>query len=417
MEPLPAAPPPPGPAAALDRRAIAPAAAPEDGGPAPASPDPGRSLELLLARAAPAIQKARRAFGPLATPHTTGTTMPTTTTTGTAPNPLLAEQVRHSLREARQRARPSAADLRALRADRLRQAHAAQASTSLPPPDHDDPLRQLHQLALRRAFRPRPLGVRLGLRRAVLLEQAVAETAAVDGLHDHRRLVRAPLRVLPLEHIPIGNAQATRAQLAVLRAVGDEAARNPDPNSVAAQQGMMAEMAARAAQEARVREIKRLAAEERRRQRADFDRRRHEFDAKLRVLKARRRFLAEVVDHRQDQNKLASLAGKRAKQRTDGVVAWHSRERRRKIREANARVMALKENNMEEYLKIAQNAKDGRVKTLLNKTEGILVELGMKIAEQVRAIVEAPAEPEPCHPQHQQLGHRPFAALTPTTWD
>ena len=160
-----------------------------------------------------------------------------------------------------------------------------------------------------------------------------------------------------------------------------------------------------------MREIKRLAAEERLRQRADFDRRRHEFDAKLRVLKARRRFLAEVVDHRQDQNKLASLAGKRAKQRTDGVVAWHSRERRRKIREANARVMALKENNMEEYLKIAQNAKDGRVKTLLNKTEGILVELGMKIAEQVRACVAAAGTLRPARSSDTGRSPAPEAPL------
>lgn len=48
-------------------------------------------------------------------------------------------------------------------------------------------------------------------------------------------------------------------------------------------------------------------------------------------------------------------------------------------REANARIAALKEDNYEEYLKLAANTKNQRLRTLLEKTGSIIEELGLKV--------------------------------------
>ena len=48
-------------------------------------------------------------------------------------------------------------------------------------------------------------------------------------------------------------------------------------------------------------------------------------------------------------------------------------------REQNARIAALKEDNYEEYLKLAANTKNQRLRTLLDKTGTIISELGLKV--------------------------------------
>lgn len=48
-------------------------------------------------------------------------------------------------------------------------------------------------------------------------------------------------------------------------------------------------------------------------------------------------------------------------------------------REQNARIAALKEDNYEEYLKLAANTKNQRLRTLLEKTGSIISELGLKV--------------------------------------
>ena len=49
-------------------------------------------------------------------------------------------------------------------------------------------------------------------------------------------------------------------------------------------------------------------------------------------------------------------------------------------REQNARIAALKEDNYEEYLKLAANTKNQRLRTLLEKTGSIISELGIKVS-------------------------------------
>ena len=55
------------------------------------------------------------------------------------------------------------------------------------------------------------------------------------------------------------------------------------------------------------------------------------------------------------------------------------REARRVTREASARVSALRSQNYEEYLRLATHAKDSRLRTLLEKTDAILSDLGHKV--------------------------------------
>ena len=49
-------------------------------------------------------------------------------------------------------------------------------------------------------------------------------------------------------------------------------------------------------------------------------------------------------------------------------------------REQNARIAALKEDNYEEYLKLAANTKNQRLRTLLENTGSIIDELGLKVS-------------------------------------
>lgn len=58
------------------------------------------------------------------------------------------------------------------------------------------------------------------------------------------------------------------------------------------------------------------------------------------------------------------------------------RERRRVEREAEARINALKDQNFEEYLRLAQETKNSRLMTLLESTDNIILDLSMKVQEQ-----------------------------------
>lgn len=80
-----------------------------------------------------------------------------------------------------------------------------------------------------------------------------------------------------------------------------------------------------------------------------------------------------------DWRAAAVPAAKRRLQRVRGTEQWHARERRNFQREANARVLALKAHNYEEYLRLARNAKDERLRDLLKTTDKIMVDLGVKV--------------------------------------
>lgn len=220
--------------------------------------------------------------------------------------------------------------------------------------------------------------LRAKVRREVQLEHWAAAEGQVDRAFHPGSFRRAPPKPLPLEHTPIGNTQVTLAQMKAIREVADAAAAATKSSHLKQKEAVAA-----AAQQARIRELQRLAREAKRKQREDFERVRVLCQARMEVIQARRAFLHQLCDHRPQMQKLVfAAAQKRHRQRNDAVMQWHGRERRRKIRMANARIMALKDNNIEEYLRMARETKNDRIHTLLNKTDGILVELGMKISEQ-----------------------------------
>lgn len=61
-----------------------------------------------------------------------------------------------------------------------------------------------------------------------------------------------------------------------------------------------------------------------------------------------------------------------------GLGSTH-REVKRVQREAGARLQALRDRDYDAYLKLARNAKDERLQTLLAKTDDIIAELGGKV--------------------------------------
>lgn len=75
---------------------------------------------------------------------------------------------------------------------------------------------------------------------------------------------------------------------------------------------------------------------------------------------------------------MLTLAKKREKRNKD-VRAWHAREIKRMAREEAARLAALRSNDYEEYLRLARHTKDKRLKQLLDKTDDIMRELGLKV--------------------------------------
>lgn len=64
-------------------------------------------------------------------------------------------------------------------------------------------------------------------------------------------------------------------------------------------------------------------------------------------------------------------------------MAGKCRQGDKVTREQNARIAALKEDNYEEYLKLAANTKNQRLRTLLEKTGTIISELGLKVGHLV----------------------------------
>ena len=70
-------------------------------------------------------------------------------------------------------------------------------------------------------------------------------------------------------------------------------------------------------------------------------------------------------------------------------IGGHCRQGDKVTREQNARIAALKEDNYEEYLKLAANTKNQRLRTLLEKTGSIISELGLKVGHLIAPVYSA----------------------------
>ena len=84
-----------------------------------------------------------------------------------------------------------------------------------------------------------------------------------------------------------------------------------------------------------------------------------------------------------DARKSASRLGKAVLADFDKKKRTEKRDGERAQRE---RLRALKENNMEEYMKLVSDSKNERITQLLRETDSYLAELGTKVQQQKTAI-------------------------------
>ena len=102
-----------------------------------------------------------------------------------------------------------------------------------------------------------------------------------------------------------------------------------------------------------------------------------------------------------DVRKGASRLGKAVLASFDGKARKEKRDGERAQRE---RLRALKENNMEEYMKLVSDSKNERITQLLKETDNYLAELGDKVRLQKQGALNSdPHAPMPCH----ATGHAP----------
>jgi SWI/SNF-related matrix-associated actin-dependent regulator of chromatin subfamily A protein 2/4 len=106
---------------------------------------------------------------------------------------------------------------------------------------------------------------------------------------------------------------------------------------------------------------------------------------KQRVVSTRKQFLHEVTQHGHEFRKRSFNSVKQRKTLTDGANTFHQKKRTQMAREQRERLAALKAEDEESYFQLVRDAKDQRVKTVLQKTDDLLQQLGTKIKEQKRA--------------------------------
>ncbi|CAA7061967.1 unnamed protein product [Microthlaspi erraticum] len=95
-----------------------------------------------------------------------------------------------------------------------------------------------------------------------------------------------------------------------------------------------------------------------------------------------RKFFAEVLDAVREFQLQIQGSQKRRKQRNDGVQAWHGRQKHRATRAEKIRIMALKSDDQEAYMKLAKESKNEKLTLFLKETNKIFISLGAAIQRQ-----------------------------------
>ena len=118
-------------------------------------------------------------------------------------------------------------------------------------------------------------------------------------------------------------------------------------------------------------------------------------DAEALRRRGREEFLARLVAH-SDEFKAFHRDARRAGGRLSKAViadfdSKAKRESKERDRAQRERLRALRENNIDEYMKLVTETKNERLTQLLEETDGYLRELGAKIEEQKRELIAAAA--------------------------
>ncbi|KAL1499698.1 hypothetical protein AB1Y20_011893 [Prymnesium parvum] len=139
----------------------------------------------------------------------------------------------------------------------------------------------------------------------------------------------------------------------------------------------------------------RLAREVRDAERGD---RKRAADCEARRKRRREEFLAQLVSHHEEFVKFHREVRRAGTKLFKGVLADLDSKARRATKEKEKaqreRLKALKENNMEEYMKLVTDSKNERITQLLEETESYLRELGDKVEQQKRVLQHGSAAPE-----------------------
>lgn len=96
----------------------------------------------------------------------------------------------------------------------------------------------------------------------------------------------------------------------------------------------------------------------------------------------KRKFFADLLNAAREFQLQVGAASKRRKQRNDGVMAWHGRQRQRATRQEKMRMDALRKDDQEAYMKMVEESKNERLTMLLGKTNELLVSLGAAVQRQ-----------------------------------
>ncbi|KAK6913901.1 hypothetical protein RJ641_021222 [Dillenia turbinata] len=107
-----------------------------------------------------------------------------------------------------------------------------------------------------------------------------------------------------------------------------------------------------------------------------------EEEERNRVETRKRKFFAEILNAAREIQLQVQAALKRRKQRNDGILAWHGRQRQRATRAEKLRFQALKADDQEAYMRMVEESKNERLKMLLGKTNDLLVSLGAAVQRQ-----------------------------------
>lgn len=107
-----------------------------------------------------------------------------------------------------------------------------------------------------------------------------------------------------------------------------------------------------------------------------------EEEEKNNVETRKRKFFADLLNAAREFQLQVGASSKRRKQRNDGVMAWHGRQRQRATRQEKMRMDALKKDDQEAYMKMVEESKNERLTMLLGKTNDLLVSLGAAVQRQ-----------------------------------
>ncbi|CAN8260319.1 unnamed protein product [Cochlearia groenlandica] len=107
-----------------------------------------------------------------------------------------------------------------------------------------------------------------------------------------------------------------------------------------------------------------------------------EEEEKNQIETAKRKFFAEVLNAVREFQLQIQATQKRRRQRNDFVQAWHGRQRQRATRAEKLRLMALKSDDQEAYMKLVKESKNERLTTLLEETNKLLANLGAAVQRQ-----------------------------------